>query len=52
MKKFRVEVTNGHESYNKTIEAKDKLDAAMKVTDEYMKNKDKRAYWPMKAIEL
>ncbi len=52
MNKFRVEVTNGHESFHKTVEAEGKLNAAEKVIDEYMKTNDKKAYWPMKIIEI
>lgn len=52
MKKFRVYVFFGNESYHRTVEAKTNLEAIIKTQDEFNAKKDKREYWPMRAIEL
>ena len=52
MKRYRVEFFNGIESFNTTVEAEGSWNAAEKVANELEKKQDKRAYWPMKAIEL
>lgn len=52
MKKFRVEVSFGVESYNRIVEAENKFEAIIKTCNDYKAKKDKKEYWPMKAIEL
>ena len=52
MKKFRVEMMLDIYSYYREVEAKSGFEAVLQTVKDLESRNDKRAYWPMRVIEL